>query len=154
MLRLGRGNGCKALPIVTNWGRHRGCRQTKQTTYFSEKRCAVLRLPTSIMTRLEPFAPVFSRRVWRHVPPLVGGAILAPQRRMVSTALRVMGLSRCVAFSTYYRVLNRAVWSSVRTSRILLGLLVAAFAPEGPLAVGIDAALERRRGPQIAAAGI
>jgi len=112
------------------------------------------RLPTSIMTRLDPFAPVFSRRVWRHVPTLVGGAILAPGRRMVSSTLRVMGLGRCAAFSTYHRVLNRAVWSSLRASRILLGLLVAAFVPEGPLVVGLDATLERRRGPQIAAAGI
>jgi len=55
---------------------------------------------TSIMTRLEPFAPVFSCGVWRHVPTLVGGAILAPHRRMVSTALRVMGLGYCAAFST------------------------------------------------------
>ena len=114
----------------------------------------MLRLPTSIMTRLDPFAPVFSRRVWRHVPTLVGGAILAPGRRMVSSTLRVMGLGRCAAFSTYHRVLNRDAWSSLRASRILLGLLVAAFAPTGPLVVGIDVTLERRRGPQIAAAGI
>jgi len=112
------------------------------------------RLPTSIMTRLDPFAPVFSRRVWRHVPTLVGGAILAPGRRMVSSTLRVMGLGRCAAFSTYHRVLNRAVWSRLRASRILRGLLVAAFVPEGPLVVGLDAPLERRRGPQSAAAGI
>ena len=111
-------------------------------------------LPAHIMTRLDPFAPVFSRRVWRRVPTLVGGAILAPGRRMVSSTLRVMGLGRSTAFSTYHRVLNRAVWSNLRVSRILLGLLVAAFVPEGPLVVGLDATLERRRGPQIAAAGI
>lgn len=114
----------------------------------------MLTLPAPIMDRLDPFAPVFSRRVWRHVPTLVGGALLAPQRRMVSSALRVMGLGRCTAFSTYHRVLNRAVWSSLRAARILLGLLVAAFIPEGPLVVGLDATLERRRGPKIAAAGI
>ncbi len=114
----------------------------------------MLRLPASIMDRLEPFAPLFSCRVWRHVPTLVGGAILAPHRRMVSTALRVMGLGHCAAFSTYHRVLNRAVWSSLAASRILLGLLVVAFAPTGPLVVGIDVTLERRRGPKIAAAGI
>ncbi len=114
----------------------------------------MLRLPTSIMARLEPFAPVFSRRVWRHVPTLVGGAILAPGRRMVSSILRVMGLRQCAAFCTYHRVLNRAVWSSLRASRILLGLLVTAFAPQGPVVIGIDATLERRRGPKITATGI
>jgi len=73
---------------------------------------------------------------------------------MVSSTLRVMGLGRCAAFSTYHRVLNRDVWSSLHASRILRGLLVAAFAPTGPLVVGIDATLERRRGPKISAAGI
>ncbi len=60
----------------------------------------MLTLPASMMDRLEPFAPLFSRRVWRRVPTLVGGAILAPQRRMVSAALRVMGLGQCATFST------------------------------------------------------
>jgi hypothetical protein len=35
-----------------------------------------------------------------------------------------------------------------------LGLLVATCAPEGPLVLGIDATIERRRGAKIAAAGI
>ncbi len=114
----------------------------------------MLTLPAHIMARLDPFAPVCSRRVWRHVPTLVGGAILAPGRRMVSSALRVMGLGHCRAFSTYHRVLNRAVWSHLRVSRILLGMLIAAFAPDGPLVIGLDATLERRRGPKIGATGI
>jgi len=114
----------------------------------------MITLPASIMARLDSFAPVFSPRVWRHVPTLVGGAILAPGRRMVSSTLRVMGRGQCRAFSTDHRVLNRDVWSSLRVSRILRGLLVAAFAPDGPLVIGSDATLERRRGPKIGAAGI
>jgi hypothetical protein len=39
-------------------------------------------------------------------------------------------------------------------SRVLLQLLVAAFAAEGPLVFGIDETLERRRGRRIAAIGI
>jgi hypothetical protein len=50
-------------------------------------------------------------------------------------------------------VLNRGVWSSLGVSRTLLGLLVVTFAPTGPLVVGIDETIERRRGPKIAAAG-
>ncbi len=114
----------------------------------------MLTLPAPMMDRLAPFAPVFSRRVWRSVSTLVGGAILAPGRRMISSTLRVRGLGHGRAFSTDHRVLNRDVWSSLRASRILLGLLVAAFAPTGPLVVGSDATLERRRGPKIGAAGI
>lgn len=114
----------------------------------------MLLLPADIIALLAPFAPLFSRRTWRHVPMLVVGAILAPGRRMVSSALRAVGLAHVPTFQTYHRVLNRAVWSSLDASRILLRLLVAAFAADGPLVLGIDETIERRRGAKIAAAGI
>jgi hypothetical protein len=53
----------------------------------------MLLLPADIVAFLAPFAPLFSRPVWRHVQVLVVGAILAPGRRLVSTALRAVGLS-------------------------------------------------------------
>jgi hypothetical protein len=114
----------------------------------------MLLLPADIIALLTPFAPVFSRRVWRHVPVLVVGAILAPGRRMSSSALRTVGLAHLPTFQTYHRVLNRAVWSSLNASRILLHLLVSVFAPVGPLVLGIDETIERRRGAKIAATGI
>jgi hypothetical protein len=114
----------------------------------------MLLLPADFLTGLRSFAPLFSRRTWRHVPILVAGAILAPGRRMVSSALRVIGLAQTPSFQTYHRVLNRAVWSSLDASRVLLRLLVTTFAPTGPLVVGIDETIERRRGRKIAAAGI
>ena len=76
--------------------------------------------PADSVALLSHFAPLFSRRVWRHVPLLVVGAILAPGRRMVSTVLRTVGLSQEQHFQTYHRVLNRAVWSSLKASRVLL----------------------------------
>ena len=111
-------------------------------------------LPAEIMTRLAPFAPLFSARVWRHAQLLTVGAILAPGQRLVSMVLRVLGLSHLATFSTYHRVLNRAVWSSLAVSRVLLGLLLTAFVPSGPVIVGVDETLERRRGAKIAAKGI
>src|SRR5262245_41418516 len=114
----------------------------------------MLLLPADIVALLAPFAPLFSQPVWRHAQVLVVGAILTPGRRMVSSALRAVGLGHLSSFRTYHRVLSRAVWSSRRASRILLGLLVAAFAPTGPLVLGIDETIERRRGKKIAAAGI
>src|SRR3712207_1092869 len=105
---------------------------------------------------LAPFAPLFSKRVWRHVQVLVTGAILAPGRRTVSSALRAaMGLDQQKRFHRYHRVLSHASWSSVKASRVLLGLLVEMFVPEGdPLVVGIDETLERRHGKKIAAKGV
>jgi DDE superfamily endonuclease len=80
----------------------------------------------------------------------MAGAILAPGRRTVSSALRAMGLDQEKRFHRYHRVLSRASWSSREASRILLGLLVEAFVPEGdPLVVGIDEILERRWGKKI-----
>ena len=66
-----------------------------------------------------------------------------------------MGLDRKKRFHRYHRVLSRASWSSLEVARVLLGLLVEAFVPEGsPLVVGIDETLERRYGKKIAARGI
>jgi hypothetical protein len=103
---------------------------------------------------LAPFAPLFSRRVWQHAQVLFTGAILAPGKRTVSSILRVMDLDHRKQFHRYHRVLNRAVWSSREASRILLGLLVEMFIPQGPLVFGIDETLERRWGKKIAAKGV
>jgi DDE superfamily endonuclease len=111
-------------------------------------------LPTEMIQVLAPFAPLFSKRVWRHVQVLLTGAILAPGKRTVASALRAVGLRQERCFCRYHRVLSRAVWSSRQASRILLGLLVEAFAHKGPLVVGIDETLERRRGKKITAKGI
>jgi hypothetical protein len=104
---------------------------------------------------LAPFAPLFSKRIWQHAQLLLVGAILAPSRRTVSSALRAMGLDQYKRFHRYHRVLSRASWSSRKVSCILLGLLVEAFVPEGdPLVVGIDETLERRYGKKISARGV
>jgi hypothetical protein len=110
-------------------------------------------VPLAMRPTIAPFVPLFSRRVWCHAQVLLVGAILAPGIRTVAAILRVMGLSQCRLFQRYHRVLNRAVWSSLAVSRVLLGLLVATFAPTGPIVLGIDDTLERRWGKKIAAKG-
>jgi hypothetical protein len=96
-------------------------------------------LPPKMVQALTPFAPLFSERVFRHARVLLIGAILAPGRKTVSSALRAMGLEREKRFHRYHRVLSRARWSSREVNRVLLGLLVEVFVPEGdPLVVGID----------------
>src|ERR687885_1188510 len=112
-------------------------------------------LPTAMIRVLTPFAPLFSRRVWQHAQVLLVGAILAPGKRTVASALRAMGLDQHKRFHRYHRVLSDASWSSVKASRVLLGLLVEMFVPEeDPLVVGIDETLERRYGKKIAAKGV
>jgi hypothetical protein len=85
---------------------------------------------------------------------LLAGAILAPGRRTVSSALRAMGLDQHKRFHRYHRVLSRPSWSSREASRILVGLLVEAFVGEGPLILGIDETLQRRWGQKISAKGV
>jgi hypothetical protein len=112
-------------------------------------------LPTEMIRVFAPFAPLFSERVFQHVQVLLMGAILAPGKRTVSSALKAMGLDQQKNFHRYHRVLSRAVWSSREASRVLLELLVEAFVPEGePLVIGVDETLERRQGKKIAAKGI
>jgi hypothetical protein len=103
---------------------------------------------------LGAFARLFSKRVWEHAKILLLGAILCPAERTVTAVLRIMGLSWEKHFQNYHRVLNRAVWSSLEASRILLGLLINAFVIRGPVILGLDDTIERRRGAQIKAKGI
>ena len=113
-------------------------------------------LPAMMLHLLEPFVPLFSRRVWPYVQILLAGAILAPGKRTVSAALRVMGLGQTKQFQRYHRVLNRAVFWSGRGSEpcAALRLLVRTFVPSGPLVIGVDETLERRWGKKIAAKGV
>jgi hypothetical protein len=114
----------------------------------------MLTLPQEYCTVITTFAPIFSRCIWSHVQVLLVGAILAPGKRTVTAVLQIMGLSYDQHFQNYHRVLNRAVWSSLAVSRVLLTLLVSTFAASGPLVIGLDDTIERRRGAKIKAKGI
>ena len=61
-------------------------------------------LPNTMIRVLAPFAPLFSERVFEHVRVLLAGAILAPGKRTVSSALRAPW-----------------DWSSIRTSIVTTG---------------------------------
>ena len=103
-----------------------------------------------IISLIVVFAPLFSERVWSQAQLLLVGAILAPGNRTVTAILRVMGRSDDPHFTNFHRVLNRAQWSTLQGSRILLGVLVAQFVPAGsPIILGADDTVERRRGEKI-----
>jgi len=114
----------------------------------------MLSLPITFTSVIGVFAPVFSRPVWQHVKVLMTGAVLAPGKRTVTAILQIMGRSAAPDFQTYHRILNRAVWSPLKASRLLLRLLVAVFIPRGVIVLGLDDTIERRRGEQITAKGI
>ena len=103
---------------------------------------------------MRPFRCHFTAAVWRHVLVLVCGSLLAPGRRTVAAALRVMGLGEAAGFAVHHRVLSHGHWCSRALAHRLLLQLVAAFAPDGPVVVGLDDTIERRWGARIAARGI
>jgi len=77
-------------------------------TATCQKRYRLRTLPATMIRALAPFAPLFSKSVWQHVQVLVAGAILAPGRRTVASALRAMGLDQEQRFHHYHRVLREA----------------------------------------------
>jgi hypothetical protein len=111
-------------------------------------------LPFTITVVIGAFTPLFSKRVFTLAKLLLVGAILAPGKRTVTAVLHVMGKSADAHFQNYHRVLNRAQWSSLEAGHILLGLLLDAFVSEGPVVMGIDETIERRRGERLSAKGI
>jgi hypothetical protein len=77
-------------------------------------------LPIAFRSAIVVFAPVFSRPVWPPVKVLLTGAVLAPGQRTVPTILRIMGRRAALDLQAYHRVLNRASWSPLTASRLLL----------------------------------
>ena len=111
-------------------------------------------VPEMLATWLVIFRPCFTAPVWNHILVLVAGTILAPGKRTVTQALRVMGLAGEPGFGRYHEVLNRARWESRGLSRRLLRHLLAVLWPRGEVAIAIDDTIERRWGAKIEARGI
>jgi len=115
----------------------------------------MLEFPCWMNEFLQPFRPLFQQATWSKVQIILMGALLATGKRTMTAVLQVMGLSHEGDFAKYHHVLNRAVWSPLCASAVLLRLLLGALAPaSGPLLFGIDETLERRRGKKIVAKGI
>jgi hypothetical protein len=112
-------------------------------------------LPLRFLARLAGFADLFTRPSWLNVLMLLAGVILAPGRRTVAAALRILGRDQDPGFATFHRLLNRAAWSARAVAGRLLTLLIEAFVPPGaPVVIGLDDTIERRWGPKISARGI
>jgi len=108
-----------------------------------------------IIQLLSVFAIAFTAPTYKNALVLLYGAILAPGRRTVAAVLRVMGLSDEARFEKYHRVLNRARWSPLLLSKLLLGLIIKLCVPPGfPLILAIDDTLERRWGRKIKIKGL
>ena len=111
-------------------------------------------LPAVMVTLLLPFEHLFDPRTWRKAQLLAMGAILSPGKRTVSSALNILGIGQHGDFASYHHVLNRARWSPLQLSRVLLLLVAGRLGSSTePLVFGIDETVERGWGRKIAAKG-
>src|ERR1019366_3724206 len=118
-------------------------------------------VPAILVSWLAVFRPCFTAPVWNHILVLVAGAVLAPGKRTVTQALRVMGLADEPGFGRYHEALNRARWDSRNVARRLLRHLLAMLWPDGEVVIpgsspgtiddvpGLDPGIERRWGAKI-----
>jgi len=111
-------------------------------------------VPAILVSWMAIFRPCFTAPVWNHILVLVAGTVLAPGKRTVTQALRVMGLAEQPGFGRYHEALNRARWNARDVARRLLLHLLAVLSPSGEVVIGIDDTIERRWGGKIKARGI
>src|SRR5690242_9671920 len=110
--------------------------------------------PVEVSAVLAAFAPLFTEPSWLRAQALLCGTLLAPANHTLTAALRALGLAQEPRFENYHRLLNRARWSARQAAQVLLGLLVTAFVPAGPVILGLDDTIERRRGRKLTARAI
>ena len=106
-------------------------------------------LSAELLSLIVVFQPLFTKPTWEHAKLLLLGALLQRGKRTVTACLRVVGLSQEGHFQNYHRVLNRASWSAIAAARILLGLIILIFPPDGTIVFAADDTIERRRGKKI-----
>jgi hypothetical protein len=112
-----------------------------------------LLVPPILAAWLSVFRPCFTAPVWNRVLVLVAGAVLAPGKRTVTQALRVMGLADESGFRRYHEVLSRTRWDARAVARRLLLYIIDRLLPDGAVVIGIDDSIERRWGARIKARG-
>jgi DDE superfamily endonuclease len=110
-------------------------------------------LPADLINLIVVFQPLFTKPTWEHAKVLMLGALLARGKRTVTACLRVVGLQDEKHFQNYHRVLNRAQWNSLQASKIIFGLIVMSLPAAGPVVIGGDDTIERRRARKIKGVG-
>lgn len=113
----------------------------------------MLTLPAELLNLIIVFSPLFTKPVWENAKLLLLGAILAPTKRTVTSCLRLLGKAKEKGFQTFHRVLNRARWSGLLASKILLGLIIALLPAGITIVIGADDTIERRSGKKIKGKG-
>lgn len=109
-----------------------------------------MHLPDPIIQIFIEFQALLSAPSYRKMVLLVCGTLLAHGRRTVTAALKMLGMADEHNWSKYHNLLNRAKWSGLEATTIMLRLLINTFlAPNAPVEIVLDETLERRWGRKI-----
>lgn len=109
-------------------------------------------LPSSIISVLSIFFPLFSQPSYQSFLFLFHAHVLSKGRRTITEMLKRMGLRQIKNYSKYHDFFSKAKWSSLNGSKILLMKLVS-LTPAS-LTFSFDTTVERRKGPKIKGLGI
>ena len=109
-------------------------------------------LPSTMITVLSIFLPLFSSPTYNNFLLLFYGHILCKGRRTITEILKRIGLKNIKNFSKYHDFFRKAKWSSLKGAQILFVRLVACV--PGEILVSIDSTIERRKGSKIKSLGI
>ena len=114
---------------------------------------ATLPVPTSLMTLLASFGPLFTAPSFRTFCGLACGYFTQTGRRTVCGMLAGAGLSRIWPHDRAHQFFSRACWDPDDLGLAVARLVVSLLVPPGqPVLVAIDGTLFRRRGKKVWAA--
>ncbi|MBI4730158.1 MAG: transposase [Acidobacteria bacterium] len=116
---------------------------------------ANLPILSSFLAVLAPLRPCFPRaRTFENFVAVIFGWVMAQATGTLSSALVAGDLVDKKHWSAFYRLFSRATWCIDRLGLAVADLLVARFAPTGPIDAAVDDTLHARGGPHVFGAGM
>ena len=106
-------------------------------------------LPSSIITVLSDFAPLFSKPVFEKFLQIFEGHVLCKGARTITELLKRLGQREAKNFSIYHDFFNKNKWSCLEGSKILFLKLISLLPENSSIEIAIDTTVERRKGPKI-----
>jgi DDE superfamily endonuclease len=113
-----------------------------------------MELTPSFRVLLQHFRPVFTAPSFRLFVLIVTGWALSCRHRYITECIFTAGQVGIGHWSCYHRFFSRYVWSLDGLCHALAQLLIARFAPDGPILLAADDTLCRKRGLGLFGAGM
>jgi hypothetical protein len=106
-------------------------------------------VPAPVRDVLDPLAPAFTRPTYRRFVLLALAAILTVGAHTVANLLRTLGRLAPGESSSYHAFFSRDRWSTWALARRLAAIVLARFAPAGPVELAADDTVTEHPGQQV-----